>query len=145
MRERLLAAEKVKSIEWHGDRLSLLDQRKLPTEEVWHSCDSAAAVADAIRNMVVRGAPAIGISAAYALVLAARTRMAAGGDWRQALEEDVALLAASRPTAVNLFGALNQMRERLERLKPGEDPCAALEAQAALRSLRAHKACTPVF
>jgi len=40
MRERLLAAEKVKSIEWHGDRLSLLDQRKLPTEEVWHSCDS---------------------------------------------------------------------------------------------------------
>jgi len=130
MRERLLAAEKVKSIEWHGDRLSLLDQRKLPTEEVWHSCDSAAAVADAIRNMVVRGAPAIGISAAYALVLAARTRMAAGGDWRQALEEDVALLAASRPTAVNLFWALNQMRERLERLKPGEDPCAALEAQA---------------
>ena len=68
MRERLLAAEKVKSIEWHGDRLSLLDQRKLPTEEVWHSCDSAAAVADAIRDMVVRGAPAIGISAAYALV-----------------------------------------------------------------------------
>ncbi|MEZ3187185.1 S-methyl-5-thioribose-1-phosphate isomerase [Pseudomonas sp. LM13] len=127
MRERLLAAEKVKSIEWHGDRLSLLDQRKLPTEEVWRSYDSAAAVAGAIRDMVVRGAPAIGISAAYALVLAARTRMAAGGDWRQALEEDVALLAASRPTAVNLVWALKQMRERL---KPGEDPCAALEAHA---------------
>ncbi|MCQ4295039.1 S-methyl-5-thioribose-1-phosphate isomerase [Pseudomonas stutzeri] len=130
MRERLLAAEKVKSIEWLDGRLNLLDQRKLPAETLWCSYDSAESVAGAIRDMVVRGAPAIGISAAYGLALAARTRIADGGDWRQALEEDFRVLADSRPTAVNLFWALNQMRERLERLKPGEDPCAALEAQA---------------
>jgi methylthioribose-1-phosphate isomerase len=130
MRERLLATEKVKSIEWRDGRLKLLDQRKLPVEEVWRTYDSAAAVAGAIRDMVVRGAPAIGIAAAYGLVLAARARNAAGGDWRFALEEDFSVLAGSRPTAVNLFWALNQMRERLARLKLGEDPCVALEAQA---------------
>ncbi len=130
MRERLLAAESVKSIEWADGRLNLLDQRRLPIKEVWLGYDSAASVAGAIRDMVVRGAPAIGISAAYGVVLAIRARTASDGDWRQALEEDFKVLADSRPTAVNLFWALNQMRERLARLKPGEDPCAALEAQA---------------
>lgn len=130
MRERLLAAEKVKAIDWRDGQLFLLDQRKLPVEELWYAYDSARAVATAIRDMVVRGAPAIGISAAYGVVLAIRARLAAGGDWRAALEEDFQVLADSRPTAVNLFWALNQMRERLERLKPGEDPLAALEAQA---------------
>ncbi|MCW3148275.1 S-methyl-5-thioribose-1-phosphate isomerase [Stutzerimonas stutzeri] len=130
MRERLLAAEKVKSIDWCEGRLRLLDQRKLPTQELWHTYDSVADVAGAIRDMVVRGAPAIGISAAYGLVMGLRARLASGGDWRLALEEDFQLLAESRPTAVNLFWALTQMRERLERLKPGEDPLVALEAQA---------------
>lgn len=131
MRERLLAAEKVKAIEWQGGQLRLLDQRKLPLEEIWHSYDSAAAVATAIRDMVVRGAPAIGISAAYGLALGLKARLSEGGDWRAALEADFAVLADSRPTAVNLFWALNQMRERLDRLKPGEDPLMAAEAQAA--------------
>ena len=130
MRERLLAAEKVKAIDWRDGQLFLLDQRKLPVEEIWHAYDSAQAVATAIREMVVRGAPAIGISAAYGMVLAARARLADGEGWREALEEDFQALADSRPTAVNLFWALNQMRERLDRLKPGEDPLAALEAQA---------------
>ncbi|MGH8355409.1 MAG: S-methyl-5-thioribose-1-phosphate isomerase [Pseudomonas sp.] len=131
MRERLLAAEKVKAIEWRAGALHLLDQRLLPFEETWHAYESAAAVAEAIRAMVVRGAPAIGISAAYGLVLGARARLAAGGDWRAALEEDFRVLADSRPTAVNLFWALNRMRERLERLKQGESPLLALEAEAA--------------
>ncbi|MGA6097023.1 S-methyl-5-thioribose-1-phosphate isomerase [Stutzerimonas marianensis] len=130
MRERLLAAEKVKAIEWQEGQLRLLDQRRLPLEEVWSAYDSAAAVATAIAEMVVRGAPAIGISAAYGLTLALRDRLAEGGDWRAALEADYKRLADSRPTAVNLFWALNQMRERLDRLKPGEDPYAAAEAQA---------------
>ncbi|WPC06755.1 S-methyl-5-thioribose-1-phosphate isomerase [Pseudomonas benzenivorans] len=130
MREQLLAAEKVKAIEWREGALHLLDQRVLPLEEVWHTYRSAAEVAEAIRAMVVRGAPAIGISAAYGLVLGARARLAAGGDWRAALEEDFQVLADSRPTAVNLFWALNRMRERLERLKEGEDPLLALEAEA---------------
>ena len=130
MREQLLAAEKVKAIEWRDGALHLLDQRVLPFEETWLSYASADAVAEAIRSMVVRGAPAIGIAAAYAIVLAVRTRLAVGGDWRLALEDDFKRLAESRPTAVNLFWALNRMRERLDRLKDGDDPLAMLEAEA---------------
>ncbi len=130
MREQLLAAEKVKAIEWRDGVLYLLDQRLLPFQECWLAYDSAAGVAEAIRSMAVRGAPAIGISAAYGLVLGARARHAAGGDWRNALEADFRVLADSRPTAVNLFWALNRLRERLDRLKPGEDPVVALEAEA---------------
>ena len=130
MREQLLAAEKVKAIEWRDGALHLLDQRVLPFEEAWLSYASADAVAEAVRSMVVRGAPAIGIAAAYAIVLAVRTRLAAGGDWRLALEDDFKRLAESRPTAVNLFWALNRMRERLDRLKDGDDPLAMLEAEA---------------
>ena len=131
MRDRLLAAEKVKAIDWRDDALYLLDQRVLPFEETWHPYTSAAGVAEAIRSMVVRGAPAIGISAAYGVVLAARARIAAGGDWRTALEQDFTLLAGSRPTAVNLFWALNRMRDRLQRLKQGDNPLTVLEAEAA--------------
>lgn len=130
MRDRLLAAEKVKAIDWRDNTLYLLDQRILPFEETWVAYDEVAGVAEAIRSMVVRGAPAIGISAAYGLVLAARARFAAGGDWVAALEEDFALLADSRPTAVNLFWALNRMRERLGRVKDNADPVAALEVEA---------------
>ncbi|TBW09752.1 S-methyl-5-thioribose-1-phosphate isomerase [Azotobacter chroococcum subsp. isscasi] len=130
MRERLLAAEKIKAIEWRDGTLHLLDQRLLPLEETWRTYDSALGVAGAIRDMVVRGAPAIGISAAYGVVLGARQRLAAGGDWRAALAEDFRVLAESRPTAVNLFWALDRMRERLARLKEGEDLLAALEAEA---------------
>lgn len=131
MRERLLAAEKLKSIDWQDGQLRLLDQRKLPLEQVWHTCDSTAAVAAAIREMIVRGAPAIGISAAYGLVLGLKARLKEGGDWRSALEADFAALADTRPTAFNHHWALNQMRERLARLKPDEDPLIAAEAQAA--------------
>lgn len=130
MRDRLLAAEKVKAIDWRDDALYLLDQRVLPFEEVWHRYTTAAGVAEAIRTMVVRGAPAIGISAAYGAVLGARARIAEGGDWYPALEEDMQLLADSRPTAVNLFWALNRIRDRLMRVKNGDNPLAALEAEA---------------
>ncbi|WP_070414234.1 S-methyl-5-thioribose-1-phosphate isomerase [Pseudomonas lundensis] len=130
MRDRLLAAEKVKAIDWRGEALYLLDQRILPFEESWLPYTSAEGVAQAIRDMVVRGAPAIGIAAGYGVVLAARTRKAAGGDWVAALEADFLLLADSRPTAVNLFWALNRMRERLARVQHREDALQALEAEA---------------
>ena len=130
MREQLLAAEKVTAIAWREGALHLLDQRLLPFTQTWLAYDSAAAVAEAIRLMVVRGAPAIGIAAAYAVVLAVRARVAAGGDWRAALEEDFRLLSESRPTAVNLFWALNRMRERLQRLKVGDDPLRVMEQEA---------------
>jgi methylthioribose-1-phosphate isomerase len=85
-----------------GDRVVFLDQRRLPDEEVELVCRSSAEVAEAIRTLAVRGAPAIGIAAAYGYALAA----ARGED----LEAAVAVLAAARPTAVNLAWALAEMR-----------------------------------
>jgi methylthioribose-1-phosphate isomerase len=130
MRDRLLAAETIKAIEWRDGRLYLLDQRLLPGKELWLAYESAAAVAEAIRLMVVRGAPAIGISAAYALVLAVKARLAEGGDWQATLQEDFQVLADARPTAVNLCWALNCMRARLQRLRPQDDPLRVMELEA---------------
>jgi methylthioribose-1-phosphate isomerase len=130
MRNRLMAAEKVKAIDWRGDALYLLDQRVLPFTQAWLEFNHVGEVAEAIRSMVVRGASAIGIAAAYGVVLAARARIAAGGDWVAALEQDFQLLADSRPTAVNLFWALNRMRKRLRRARHGDQPLVALEAEA---------------
>jgi len=130
MREQLLAAEKVRSIQWRDGVLHLLDQRLLPARESWVVCADVESVAQAIRDMVVRGAPAIGISAAYGLLLALRRRLAEGGDWEQALEEDFMCLAEARPTPANLFWALTRMRTRLLRLRPEEDVLAAMEAEA---------------
>jgi methylthioribose-1-phosphate isomerase len=130
MRDQLMAAEKVTAIDWRDGVLYLLDQRALPFEQTWQSCADAAAVAEAIRGRVVRGAPAIGISAAYGLAMAVRQRLAEGDDWEQALEEDFELLGETRPTAANLFWALNRMRERLLRVKEGEDVAAIMAAEA---------------
>lgn len=108
----------IEPIRWHGDRLELLDQRRLPAETLYLNLSSAAEVADAIRDMVVRGAPAIGISAAYGAALAARHVQPGDGSaaaWQQALAVDLQRLADSRPTAVNLFWALAQAREVIAR------------------------------
>jgi methylthioribose-1-phosphate isomerase len=86
-----------------GDRVVLLDQRRLPDEEVEVECLSAEEVANAIRTMVVRGAPAIGVAAAYGYALAA----ANGED----LDEAAEVLVSARPTAVNLPWAVAQMRQ----------------------------------
>ena len=94
------------AIRWEGKTLYLLDQTKLPVEEIWLPYTDYRPVADAIRAMVVRGAPAIGVTAAYAYCLAAL----AGEDLKQAK----AVLAASRPTAVNLFWALDRMERKAD-------------------------------
>lgn len=121
-------AEKVRALEWCGSALRLLDQRLLPAREVYLDCTDAGQVAAAIRDMVVRGAPAIGIAAAYGIALAAR-RVGQSDDWPQALQADFALLEVSRPTAVNLAWALKMMRERLLRLPVQADvPARLLEA-----------------
>jgi len=98
-------------IAYHHDRLHLLDQRRLPTVEVWLAYEDYREVADAIRTMVVRGAPAIGIAAAYGAALGAREIDAADyAAFRCAFDEICDLLAATRPTAVNLFWALQRMQ-----------------------------------
>jgi methylthioribose-1-phosphate isomerase len=98
-----LEPEQIVRLEEDGPAVVLLDQRRLPEEVVEVRCATAAEVADAIRDMVVRGAPAIGIAAAYGLALAALR----GDDLREAER----VLASSRPTAVNLPWALARMRE----------------------------------
>ncbi|WP_455199288.1 S-methyl-5-thioribose-1-phosphate isomerase [Kaarinaea lacus] len=105
----------VQAIKWESEKLVLLDQRLLPGEEKYISYIDVNAVADAIRDMVVRGAPAIGITAAYGVVLAARARFSASlSDWKQQIELDLDTLAASRPTAVNLFWAIERMRRIID-------------------------------
>lgn len=95
------------AMRWHGHSLELLDQRLLPSEEHWIALEGPSGVAQCIRDMVVRGAPAIGISAAYGVALGARH--AGGGDWQAEIKQAIRELAASRPTAVNLFWALQRM------------------------------------
>ncbi len=101
----------ISPVRWDGSRLMLLDQTRLPVEEVEKPCSSWQEVADAIRALVVRGAPAIGVAAAFGVALAARQSRA--GDWEGLLadlEEAIKGLGATRPTAVNLFWALERMR-----------------------------------
>jgi methylthioribose-1-phosphate isomerase len=125
-----LAINPDNAVVWHDDRLYLLDQRILPAETRFVACNSAADTARAITDMVVRGAPAIGITAAYGVVLAARDRHAAdAAGWREAVGADMELLAASRPTAVNLFWALERMGRLLAALDT-PDPVPALLAEA---------------
>ena len=124
-----MAHDTVRALEWTPEGLRLLDQRRLPAEETYLDCADAAAVAEAIHAMVVRGAPAIGLAAAYGACLAVRAAQAAGGDWRARAEGEFQRLAASRPTAVNLAWALDGARSILD-AGPG-DPAAALERWAA--------------
>ncbi len=123
----------IRAVVWKEDTLYLLDQRALPAREDYLPFHDAGAVAQAIRDMVVRGAPAIGITAAFGVVLAARQAFAqAGADWRSAIEADLARLAASRPTAVNLFWALDRMRACFGRVEGDPVPALIIEAQAIL-------------
>src|SRR5918999_5563980 len=94
---------------WEGPGLRLLDQTRLPVEEVWIDCETPEQVADAIRRLAVRGAPAIGVAAAYGLVLGVRT-MRDGERLEERFEDVSRLLASTRPTAVNLRWALDQGR-----------------------------------
>ncbi|HCB14185.1 MAG TPA: S-methyl-5-thioribose-1-phosphate isomerase [Gammaproteobacteria bacterium] len=99
------------AIIWRDNALELLDQRLLPGEIRYQRLTTAVEVATAIRCMVVRGAPAIGITAAYGVVLAARNSYAKTQEhWQISMQEDLDQLAASRPTAVNLFWALRRMK-----------------------------------
>ena len=98
----------MEAIRWKHDSLYLLDQTCLPAVERWLRYTDYREVAQAIKTMVVRGAPAIGIAAAYATVLAARENCCKA-DFPAAMSRAKEVLAASRPTAVNLFWALNRM------------------------------------
>jgi methylthioribose-1-phosphate isomerase len=111
---------KIETLRWAHNKLEMIDQRILPAAFEYLSYDSAVSVAEGIRSMVVRGAPAIGVAAAYgvaleALMLSAQPstlRQAQGGiEFDKGMEAGFTMLAQSRPTAVNLFWALQRMRK----------------------------------
>ena len=117
--------DSVRALQWTGEGLRVLDQRKLPEVIEYEICATARSVAQAIAGMRVRGAPAIGIAAAYGAVLAARERYREHPEnWKDLIRLDLDVLAAARPTAVNLFWALDRMREAIRRIE--NDPFAVL-------------------
>ena len=123
--------DSIQPIDWRDNTLYLLDQRVLPHQQKWLQYQHADEVANAITGMVVRGAPAIGITAAYAIVLAARDAWNNKGEaWKEAMPEPLALLAKSRPTAVNLHWAIERMTAYYHSLKNEQPPESALLAQA---------------
>ncbi|WP_159015719.1 S-methyl-5-thioribose-1-phosphate isomerase [Cognatiluteimonas profundi] len=108
--------DRIRPLRWTGDSLELLDQRKLPFITEYISCRTSDEVAEAIHDLVVRGAPAIGIAAAWGVVLAERATVADNVDEAAArLEPALQRLNAARPTAVNLAWALARMRGALAR------------------------------
>ena len=99
------------TIDWQDGTVVMIDQRKLPGAEVWVRCRTAAEVAKAIRSMVIRGAPAIGVAAAMGVAVEARRSKATGtAKFAAEFQKTCDLLASTRPTAVNLFWAIERMK-----------------------------------
>ncbi|MBI2868638.1 MAG: S-methyl-5-thioribose-1-phosphate isomerase [Chloroflexi bacterium] len=116
---------------WRGDRLTLLDQTRLPHEEVYLDIDDYRVVAGAIKEMRVRGAPVIGVAAAYAVVLGAKQlKVSVQSEFLRQLDKVIAELAATRPTARNLFHALERMRAAARATPDAGQARAALEREA---------------
>src|SRR4030042_1685762 len=125
--ETPIAYDRIRAVEWLDGRIRLIDQRLLPGKFEHLTLQTLAEAVPAIRDMAVRGAPAIGITAAYAVVLAARARYSENpGNWQAALVPDLHMLAEARPTAVNLRWAVKRMRAFITTLTG--DPLPALLA-----------------
>ena len=105
----------IKTLEWTDSGVRFIDQTKLPTEETYVTCKTHEQVADVIRKMVVRGAPAIGVAAAMGIALGVKNSKAAtGAELKQEFERICDLIGKTRPTAVNLFWAIRRMRQKFE-------------------------------
>ena len=103
-----------RAIEWIDGKIRILDQSRLPREQIFTDLENYSDVILAINEMRIRGAPAIGVTAAYGVVIAAMHRFGESPEhWKQNIEEDLHVLAQSRPTAVNLFWAINIMRAQV--------------------------------
>ncbi len=119
------------TIKWMGDSVSMLDQRLLPVQEIYHSYTSHLDVAASIRDMVIRGAPAIGIAAAMGIALAAKTTKTSGTDpFKAEMNSVCELFAKTRPTAVNLFWCVNRMKKIIQAGGTPEDIRNNLEKEA---------------
>ncbi len=123
--------DRVRPLAWTEAGLKVLDQRLLPDEVRYRLCTTVQAVAEAISTMQVRGAPAIGIAAAFGVVLAARQRFReAPARWKILIEQDFDALARARPTAVNLSWALARMHRCLPAIEGDPELRLLAEAQA---------------
>jgi len=108
----------IQTVEWSEGGVRFIDQTKLPTEETYVTCKTYEQVADVIRNMVVRGAPAIGVSAAMGIALGIKNSKAEnGGELKQDFDKICDVIGKTRPTAVNLFWAIRRMRDKFETLR----------------------------
>src|ERR1700745_4415793 len=107
----------IQTLEWTDSGVRFIDQTKLPTEEVYVNCTTYEQVADVIRNMVIRGAPAIGVAAAMGIALGVKNSKAeTGAELKQEFDQMCEVLGKTRPTAVNLFWAIQRMRQKFEYL-----------------------------
>src|ERR1700682_1323466 len=105
-----------KTIEWTEDGVRMIDQTRLPAEETYATCRDDREVAEAIRSMVIRGAPAIGVAAAMGIALGVKNSRAKTPEAMRAEFETIAdTISKTRPTAVNLFWAVRRMREVFEK------------------------------
>jgi methylthioribose-1-phosphate isomerase len=104
----------IPTVTYEDDVVVMIDQRRLPAEEVYVRCETPSAVAAAIRDMAIRGAPAIGVAAAFGLALGVRRSRADGAALAEEFGAMSAEIAQTRPTAVNLFWAIERMRRRFE-------------------------------
>src|SRR3954467_15979734 len=108
----------INTLEWTDQGVRFIDQTKLPTEETYVNCTSYEQVADVIRNMVVRGAPAIGVAAAMGVALGVqKSKAESSADLKKDFDQICDVIGKTRPTAVNLFWAINRMREKFEFLR----------------------------
>jgi methylthioribose-1-phosphate isomerase len=103
------------SVRWDGDSVTILDQRLLPKKEIYNTYKNFCDVADSIRNMETRGAPVIGITAAMGIALAAKhSKFTALDGFKNEMNGVCDIFAATRPTAVNLFAAINRMKKIIQ-------------------------------
>jgi methylthioribose-1-phosphate isomerase len=127
----------IQTLEWTDHGVRFIDQTKLPTEETYVTCKTYEQVADAIRTMVVRGAPAIGVAAAMGIALGAQNSKAETvADLKRDLDQICDLIGKTRPTAVNLFWAIRRMQEKFERIRIR--PIAQIKRELVEESKRMH-------
>src|SRR5579864_8913625 len=108
----------IQTLEWTEKGVRFIDQTKLPTEEVYVVCTTYQQVADVIRNMVVRGAPAIGVAAGMGIALGVKNSKAETmADLKKDFDQICKVIGETRPTAVNLFWAIRRMQDKFESLR----------------------------
>src|SRR4030095_12224053 len=127
------------TIEWTNDAVVMIDQRKLPASEVYVTCKTAKDVAKAIKTMVIRGAPAIGVAAAMGIALGMRRSPASGTkQFVTEFQKTCDLMAATRPTAVNLFWAIDRMKRAFADARQAGDSVSEIKQRLEAEAHRIH-------